>query len=456
MIDPSSAGISPSSVRASVVLPLPDSPTSPSVSPGRSSKLRSSTARMSLPSWRNVLCRLSARITGSAFWSTGLNAAEAGVARGSSCACSQKWQRLWRPFARSWNGGSSFEQISCASPQRSTNTQAGRSCAELRQEAGDRVQPLLVLAHAAARQAAQQADRVGVPRVVEHVVDRALLDEPPGVQHADALAHLRDHLEVVADEEDARVELLAQHRDEVEHLRLDRRVQPGGRLVEDQQRGVLGQRHRDHDALLHAARELVRVAAHDAVGVGDLDLARAFPWPARAPAWDPRRRSRTPRPPGRRSGSSGSAPRRGSGRPSRPCWRAACAPAPRSGPPGPPRPRARSRSRCARCAAGSAGRHRPRSTCRSPTRPPARRTRHGDRERDAAQDGPPDPAHAVGDLEVGELESGRGGDGAVGGRGHRSKAEATPSAIRFTPMTSVAIARLGNRTGHQKPPEITP
>ncbi len=87
----------------------------------------SSTARMSWPSWRNVLFTLSARITGSAFWSTGLKAACSGVARGSSCACSQKWQRLWRPPPRSWKGGSSLEQMSCASPQRSTNTQAGRS-----------------------------------------------------------------------------------------------------------------------------------------------------------------------------------------------------------------------------------------------------------------------------------------------------------------------------------------
>ena len=51
--------------------------------------------------------------------------------------------------------------------------------------------------------------------------------------------------------------------DEVEHLRLDGRVEAGRRLVEDQQRRVVRQRHRDHDALLHAARELVGVAAHD-------------------------------------------------------------------------------------------------------------------------------------------------------------------------------------------------
>ena len=64
--------------------------------------------------------------------------------------------------------------------------------------------------------------------------------------------------EVVADEQHRRVELGLQARDQVEHLRLDGRVEPGRRLVEDQQRRVLGERHRDHDALLHAARELVR------------------------------------------------------------------------------------------------------------------------------------------------------------------------------------------------------
>ena len=51
-------------------------------------------------------------------------------------------------------------------------------------------------------------------------------------------------------------------RDEVEHLGLDGRVEAGRGLVEDQQRRVLRERHRDHDALLHAARELVRIAAH--------------------------------------------------------------------------------------------------------------------------------------------------------------------------------------------------
>ena len=153
---------------------------------------------------------------------------------------------------------------------------AGQVLAERRQEARDRVEPAAVLAHAAARDAAEQPDRVRVARVVEDRLDRPLLDELAGVEDADPLAHLADHAEVVADEEHRRVEARClQRRDQVEHLGLDGRVEAGRRLVEDQQRRVLRQRHRDHDALLHAARELVRVAAHAPSRVGDVDLARA-------------------------------------------------------------------------------------------------------------------------------------------------------------------------------------
>jgi hypothetical protein len=49
-------------------------------------------------------------------------------------------------------------------------------------------------------------------------------------------------------------------------LRLDRHVERGRRLVGDQQAGLAGQRHRDHHALAHAARELVRVVLQAALG----------------------------------------------------------------------------------------------------------------------------------------------------------------------------------------------
>ena len=130
------------------------------------------------------------------------------------------------------------------------------------EEPRDRVQRGLVLPQAAARDAAEKADRVGVPRVTEDLLGGPLFDEPAGIEHADALAHLRDDREVVADEEDARPELLAQRRDEVEHLGLYRGVEARRRLVENEERRVLREGHSDDDALLHAARELMRVAAH--------------------------------------------------------------------------------------------------------------------------------------------------------------------------------------------------
>ena len=52
---------------------------------------------------------------------------------------------------------------------------------------------------------------------------------------------------------------LLQLGEQVEDLRLDRHVERGRRLVGDQQLRVAGERHRDHHALAHAARELVRV-----------------------------------------------------------------------------------------------------------------------------------------------------------------------------------------------------
>ena len=75
----------------------------------------------------------------------------------------------------------------------------------------------------------------------------------------------------------SRAELADQRQD----LRLDRHVERRRRLVRDQQVGVARERHRDHHALAHAARELVRVVVdaplrlRDADGVEQLDRAAA-------------------------------------------------------------------------------------------------------------------------------------------------------------------------------------
>ena len=57
---------------------------------------------------------------------------------------------------------------------------------------------------------------------------------------------------------------------EIEDVGLDGRVQASRGLVEDEQSWVLRECHCDHDPLLHAAGELMWVAAHHAAWIGDL------------------------------------------------------------------------------------------------------------------------------------------------------------------------------------------
>ena len=73
----------------------------------------------------------------------------------------------------------------------------------------------------------------------------------------------------MADEDDRGAEIGVQPAQQVEDLRLDRDVERRRRLVGDQQRGLVREPHREHDALAHPARELVRIGAHRALRAGD-------------------------------------------------------------------------------------------------------------------------------------------------------------------------------------------
>ena len=180
------------------------------------------------------------------------------------------------------------------------------------------------------------------------------------------------------------------------------------RLVEDQQRRILRERHRDHDPLLHPARELMRIAAHHA----SRDR-RSAPAPsasrARSSASLPGDAEHGERLRDLRADPHARVQRRAGvlvdhrhragvvlAQPARPRARARPARRPRC-----------CRRRCGRCAAGS-GRS-PSAAVDlpqpdSPTSPydsPAL-----DRERHAAQDGAVDPADAVDELEVGDVQRG--------------------------------------------------
>ena len=71
------------------------------------------------------------------------------------------------------------------------------------------------------------------------------------------------------DEEHRHAVLDLQLLDEGQDLRLDRHVERRRRLVGDEEARAAGQRHGDHDALEHAARQLVRIVAIAARGRRD-------------------------------------------------------------------------------------------------------------------------------------------------------------------------------------------
>ena len=118
---------------------------------------------------------------------------------------------------------------------------------------------------------------VGMHGLGEQRADRILLDDLPQVHHPYPVANARDHAQIVADVQDRRVELVSQLVDQVQHGRLDGHVQGGGRLVHDEERRVVEQRHGDDDTLLLPAGQLVRVTLHDAIRIGHVDRGPAWP-----------------------------------------------------------------------------------------------------------------------------------------------------------------------------------
>ncbi len=204
-----------------------------------------------------------------------------------------------------------------------------RGLEQRRRNPGDLRQPLGPWA-VEPGEGAEQAPRVGVLGVVEDVVERALLDDPARIHHADAVGDLGDDAEVVGDDDHRHPELSLQLLEQTEDLRLGGDVESGGRLVGDQQLRLVCQRHRDHRPLPHPAGELVRVVvAHGAAGSGTPDHRQQLDRPAPAPRAKGRLRAPgSPRRSGPRSGGRDGATRAGPGRSSR-CRRRAPAASPR-------------------------------------------------------------------------------------------------------------------------------
>ena len=112
---------------------------------------------------------------------------------------------------------------------------------------------------------------VGVLGAGEELGGGGLLDHLAGVHHRHAVGHLVDHAHIVGDEDHPGV-LAVQLEHQLEDLGLDGDIEGGGGLVGDDELRLEDEAHGDHHALLHAAGELIGIAAHREGRVLDADL----------------------------------------------------------------------------------------------------------------------------------------------------------------------------------------
>jgi hypothetical protein len=120
----------------------------------------------------------------------------------------------------------------------------------------------------------QQAHRVGHLGRVEDVVEAPPLDEASRIHDGHLVGDVRYDAEVVGDQDDGGVVLHLELGEQLHDLCLDRHVQRRGGLVGDEEGRAVDERHGDHDALPHAAGQLVGIAVRGFLGLRNVHLGQ--------------------------------------------------------------------------------------------------------------------------------------------------------------------------------------
>ncbi len=122
-----------------------------------------------------------------------------------------------------------------------------------------------------ARHGGQQSLRVSLTGRKEDFAHRPLFDLTAVVQQRHPVRHLGHHAHVMGDQHDGGAELDPELAHQLQDLLLHRDVECRRGFVGDKDLGAAGQRHGDHDALAHAARQFMRILAHAPRRLGDVD-----------------------------------------------------------------------------------------------------------------------------------------------------------------------------------------
>src|SRR5579883_1216357 len=245
--EPAAGLTRPSRARPSVVLPEPDSPTMPTVSPRRTAML--------------TPCKTAAGARRRPNW-------PAGRPYATTRPCATR--------SSSAIGGPRGGRVESGN----LGAQRGDDCGRRRFKPG--------IGSIVARVGGEQRARIGMARRRQHLGGAPLLHHLAHVKDRQPVANLRHYAEIVRDEEHAGAVPLLQRANKPQNLFLHGDVERRGRLVGDHQLGFEAERRRDQHALAHAAGQLVRIAREHAVRIANLHLVQQS---AGAPAGFGRRKA---------------------------------------------------------------------------------------------------------------------------------------------------------------------
>jgi len=94
-------------------------------------------------------------------------------------------------------------------------------------------------------------------QLLEQLAHAGVLDDPAVIDDADVAAQLLGLLQIMGGEDDGDA-LLVEFGEKAPHRAAQLDIDPGGRLIEDQQSRLMNQGASDHQAPLHAAGQLAR------------------------------------------------------------------------------------------------------------------------------------------------------------------------------------------------------
>ena len=124
--------------------------------------------------------------------------------------------------------------------------------------------------------AVDESSGIRVLGIGEDLAGGPIFDDFSAKHNRDMIGDSADDSEVVGDEDNGHADAFFEFSELIHDLGLDGDIESGGGFVGNEQFGLAGERHGDHDALLHSPAELVGIIVEAFLWVDDADEVEVF------------------------------------------------------------------------------------------------------------------------------------------------------------------------------------